>query len=297
LKTVGPANVNLKQARLSPDGRRIATSIFDVRRGATDIWVIDAASGSARALTGTGLVDNPVWSPDSKTLAFSRSTDAVRLFVRGLGEADTEEPLPSEFFQIPADWSRDGRFLAFTNTSFVQVQNELRGDVWLIDMARGKKVIHLIRTPFHEGTPMFSPDGHWLAFTSNESGQAEVYLQSFEAGETPRLTGERLHVSRHGAVAIRWRPDGKELFYVGLDGRVYAVPVKLAPKPQIGAPSSLFAISTDSRAASHAGHLGFDVSAAGQRFLIPTVTSPERSEIVVIQNWEAALARNAGRSN
>jgi Tol biopolymer transport system component/DNA-binding winged helix-turn-helix (wHTH) protein len=297
VKKIGPPNVNVKQGRLSPDGRKIAASIFDVSRGVNDLWIVDTETGaSRRAITGRELVDNPVWAPDSKRLVFSRAMESLSLFVRGDGEMDEEEALQPGFFQIPTDWSRDGRFLAFSNTAFVQVQNELRGDVWLIDRARGNKTIHLISTPYHEAAPAFSPDGHWLAFASDESGRSELYLQSFESGDSPRLAGERHLVSRHGAGAIRWRPDGKELYYLGSDGRVYAVPIKLSPKLQIGEPSALFEIGLEARAALHS-FMGFDVSHDGQRFLVPIVTSPERSEIVVIQNWEAMLRRQTGGVN
>jgi dipeptidyl aminopeptidase/acylaminoacyl peptidase len=176
--------------------------------------------------------------------------------------------------------------LAFTNTGFAPAQNEMQGDVWLVDMTRNRKVTHLIQTPFHEANPAFSPDGQWLAFMSNESGRAEVYLQAFVAGEEPRLVGERLLVSRRGAVALRWRRDGRELFYLGADGRVYSVAVTLGSKVRVEREVPLFAISTEARAAIHALS-GFDVSPDGERFLIPVVTSQERTEIVVMQNWEA----------
>jgi len=238
-----------------------------------------------------GLVDNPVWAPDSTRLTFNHAYDGPpKLFVRGIGENDVSEPLPESYFQIPTDWSPDGRFIAFTNTSFAPVQNEMQGDVWLIDMARNRKVIHLIGTRFHEADPAFSPDGQWLAFTSNESGRMEVYIQAFEAGESPRLAGERHLASRNGAVSLRWRRDGKELFYLAQDGRVYGVPITLAPQIKIGEPASLFTISTEARAALHSLE-GFDVSADGQQFLIPIITSSEKSEIVVIQNWEAEAQR------
>jgi Tol biopolymer transport system component len=297
VSTIGPANVNLKQARLSPDGKKIATPIFDVTRGVNDMWIIDAETGAARrTIVGRGLADNPVWAPDSATLAFSRAYDGPpTLFVRDIGEAGTDQPLPVGYFQVPTDWSRDGRFIAFNNTGFAQIDNELKGDVWLIDMARGRKAIHLISTPFHEANPAFSPDGRWLAFTSDESGRTEVYLQAFEAGESPRLTGERHLVSRHGAIALRWTRDGKELFYLAWDGRLYAVPMTLTPKLKIGEPAALFSISTEARAAVHS-LVGFDVSADGQRLLVPTVTSSEKSEIVVIQNWEATF-RNRANNN
>ncbi len=298
LSTIGPANVNLKQARLSPDGKRIAAPIFDLRRGVKEMWIIDAHTGAARqAITGRGHVDSPVWSPDSTRLAFSRAYDSPpKLFVRGFRENDADEALPEDYFQWPCDWSPDGRFLAFTNTGIAQIDSELKGDVWLIDMERGRKVIPLIQTPFHEAEPAFSPDGRWLAFISNESGQAEVYMQAFEAGESPRLVGERLLVSKRGASNLRWRRDGKELFYLAFDGRLYVVPIALGPKPKIGKPSALFSIGMEARAAVH-GSLGFDVSHDGQRLLVPIVTSTEQTEIVVIQNWEAALQQNRAKLN
>jgi hypothetical protein len=89
-------------------------------------------------------------------------------------------------------------------------------------------------------------------------------------------------------MCLRWRRDGRELFYVGADGRLYAVPVKLSERPDIGTPVAMFDISLEARGALHAP-LGFDISADGNRFLVPIATSSERSEIVVIQNWEAGL--------
>ena len=298
VSTIGPAGVNLKQARLSPDGKKIATPIFDVTRGANDMWIIDSQTGAARrAIVGRGTVDNPVWAPDSSKLAFSRAYDTPpKLFVRGIGEMDADEPIPEGYFQTPTDWSHDGRFIAFGNTTFSQIDNELMGDVWLVDMARDRKVIHLISTPFHEANAAFSPDGRWLAFTSDESGRTELYVQAFESGESPRLAGERHLVSRRGAICLRWARDGKELFYLAADGRLYAVPITLSPKLRIAEPTPLFTISTEARAALHSS-VGFDVSADGRRFLVPVITSSEKSDIVVIQNWEAALQRNPGKLN
>ena len=84
----------------------------------------------------------------------------------------------------------------------------------MFDLARGRKPVPLLTTRFHEANPAFSPDGKWLAFTSDESGRAEVYLQAFRSGDAPSLTGERYLVSSAGAQALRWRRDGKEMFYL-----------------------------------------------------------------------------------
>jgi Tol biopolymer transport system component len=291
--TIGPARINVKSGRLSPDGRWLATAIYDVERGSQELWLVDSQTGAPRRLgIGPGVSDSPVWSPDSKKLAFLRAFDgkAVRIAIRGIGEKDTEVllPAPTLGYRAPTDWSPDGRFVAFVTTGFPRFANETQGDVWLVDIDRDRKLIPLLDTPFHEANPAFSPDGKWLAFTSNESGRPEVYLQAFQSNDSPTVAGERYLVSRSGAQALRWRRDGKELFYLGFDGRVHAVPVKLSLHPEFGPAKPLFTISTEARAATHS-ILGFDVSPDGNRFVIPVVTSPESPSLVVVQNWEAQL--------
>jgi dipeptidyl aminopeptidase/acylaminoacyl peptidase len=191
-------------------------------------------------------------------------------------------------FQFPSDWSPDGRYLAFVNTGFPRSANETQGDVWVFDLSQAGQQFPLLNTRFHEANPAFSPDGKWLAFTSNESGRPEVYLQAFRSGDGPVVVGERFLVSTGGAQALRWRRDGRELFYMDFTGQVQAVPVRLSRKPSFGSATALFSVSTDARAAIHSA-IGFDVSADGQRFVIPTVTTAQGASIVVIQNWEALM--------
>ena len=294
VQRIGPADVNVQHGALSPDGSRIVTVIFNVQRGANELWIIDAKTGAARRIVEEGSAESPVWAPDSSRLVFARALDYTpKLFIRGLRDQDIAEPLPAEYFQLPRDWSRDGRFIAWTNTSFAQLENEMRGEIWVIDM-RERKPVRLSGRSHHYGSPAFSPDGRWLAFTSNESGRTEVYIQAFAAGEIPKLVGESQVVSNRGAICIRWRPDGKELFYLAWDGRVYAVPITLSPKLQAGEAVPLFTIGTEARAALHSS-VGFDVSPDGQAFLIPIVTSSDQSEIVVIQNWESAQWQPLGK--
>jgi DNA-binding winged helix-turn-helix (wHTH) protein/dipeptidyl aminopeptidase/acylaminoacyl peptidase len=296
--SAGPANVNVKSGRLSPDGRKMATAIYDVERGGQNLWIVDIKSNAVRELTlEPGVRDAPVWSPDSKSLAFLHA-DVGRqpqVRVRGAGENDAEEALAPAGFQMPTDWSPDGRFIVFGNTGIARLSSDIQSDVWMFDLARGRKVIPVLNTRFHEANAAFSPDGKWLTFTSNESGRPEVYVQAFESMGTPRVTGERHLVTRSGAQALRWRRDGKELFYLSFDGRVYAVRAKLAPKPEFGPATPLFTISTEARAAIHSV-LGFDVSPDGRRFLIPVVTSQEGPTLVVMQNWEAALPQNRSKT-
>ena len=289
--TIGPPNSSVKAGRLSPDGQKFASVIYDVEQGAQDIWIFDIASGAKRKLSSTPwLRDAPAWSPDSQRLAFlSGNRDAFPgVRIRALEEKAVEEDIPGDGFQMPTDWSPNGRFVLFANTGVPTFANEKQSDVMVADMANGKKVTPLLDTPFHEANPIFSPDGKWLAFTSNESGQAELYIQAFESSEKPRLVGERFPATKGGALALRWRRDGKELFHLGFNGKVYATPVNLSKKPSFGTAQALFTISTEARAAIHSLN-GFDVSADGQRFVIPVTTTSENPSLIVIQNWEIAL--------
>jgi eukaryotic-like serine/threonine-protein kinase len=296
VKRIGPDSVNIEDGRLSPDGKKIAAPIYNVERGVTEIWIIDRETGTSRkSISGPGLVASPTWAPDSQKLAYQGAYEGPpKLFFRGIGESEPEQKLPEGLFQVPTDWSRNGRYIAYTSATFSQSENEMRGDVWVIDMDRGHKVVPLISTPFHEANPTFSPDGRWLAFTSNESGRTEVYIQAFVEGESPHMAGERHVVSSQGAVSLRWRRDGRELFYLAQDGRIYGVPISWFPKLTLGEPVPLFSVNTEARAAIHSVE-GFDVSEDGQNFLVPMITSKDKSEIVVIQNWEAEAQRNQGK--
>lgn len=298
LGPTGPAGVNVKSGRLSPDGEKLAMAIYDVEAGAQNLWIADTRTNDARRLLlPPGGSDAAVWSPDAKRVAFLRGTGGVppRIGMRGLESQDQEEAVVSGGFQMPTDWSPDGRFVAFSNTGSARFPNDTQGDVWLVDTARSRRMIPLLNTPFHEANAVFSPDGKWLAFTSNESGQAELYLQAFLAADEPRVTGPRYLVSRSGALAVRWRRDGKELFYLGFNGKVHAVPMQLSPKPVFGAAKELFTIGTDARGNLHSVP-GFDVSADGQRFVIPVVSADAEGPVmVVVQNWEAGLRNRSAQ--
>jgi hypothetical protein len=160
-------------------------------------------------------------------------------------------------------------------------------------MARGRKVIPLLRTQFFEYDAVFSPDGKWLAFLSDESGRAEIYVQALDrGGDSLRVTGERFLVSQDGAQCLRWRKDSRELYYVGLDGQVYAVPLAFRPAAvHAGTPEPLFRIDAGAFSTVHSV-VSFDVSADGSRFLIPSITPGESSALVVLQDWESQVAKS-----
>ena len=156
----------------------------------------------------------------------------------------------------------------------------------MFDLAHGRKPVPLLNTRFHEANPAFSPDGKWLAFTSNESGRPELYVQAFRSGDTPGVVGERHLVSREGALAVRWRRDGKELFYLGFDGRVQAVTVRLSPETRVRPRDT--AVYYQHRGAScHSLRSWLRCVARRQRFVIgESARSPVPCSD---QNWEALL--------
>ncbi len=292
LRGAGPERISAKDARLSPDGTRFASALFDIERGVTDIWVTDVATGqSRRQIVGPGLVNAPVWSPDSKWMAFMRASESTpKLFIRTLEGQETERSLPGDGYQVPTDWTRDGRFILYTNTGPTLVANEGQGDIWVADLAQGGQLTPLIKTQFHESSASASPDGKWVAFLSTKSGRPEIYLQRLEVRATLNVAGPQYLVSRQGAICLRWRRDGKELFYLGGDGRIHAVAIGLeGPTPAIGAPQPLFRIEAGAITAVHS-LTGFDVADDGRSFVVPSVSpSIEGSTLVAVQNWEELL--------
>jgi dipeptidyl aminopeptidase/acylaminoacyl peptidase len=281
VEQVGPDGLSTTYVRASPDGRKIAASVHNPQKTSNEIWVYDTQSKVARVVApGPGIMDKPVWSPDGSRLIYGAAVGSgPKLRTRSLLEPSREERLPEADFQLPTDWSRNGRFTLF------QSENTIDGDIGVVDL-RTSRLTWLLDTPSHESNAVFSPDGKWIAFLSNDSGRLEAYVQAFEYGETPTLSGDRLRISTAGAQLIRWRGDGNEICYLGLDGMLYSV--RLERTGQFGAPTPLFRVPVASRAVLPSA-FGFDVSADGSRFLVPLVREPVNAHLVVVQAWESFL--------
>ena len=255
--------------QLSPDGRKLAVSIEG------DIWVADLARGSFSRLTFDWNRCCPVWSPDGDRILFRTSTDLYQKLASGAGQ---EELLwKDDQRNTPTDWSRDGRFIIFQTTALST------SDLWVLPMSGERKPAPLLRTQFNEQQGRVSPDGNWIAYTSDESGRHEIYVQRF-----PEPSG-KWQVSTSGGADPRWRADGGELYFISADRKLMAVPVKLGSAFEAGVPGSLFEVRvsglTDVR--TH-----YAVSADGQRFLVNTTTEDRTpSPIVVVVNWSKALGR------
>jgi dipeptidyl aminopeptidase/acylaminoacyl peptidase len=263
---------------LSRDGRRLALS--RTVDGNQDIWLLEIASGALRRFTFEAGNDvNPIWSPDGSRIVFaSNRKGSGDLYQKPTsGTAEEKLLLSTPLGKQAADWSPDGRFLLYRTQDL-----KTRYDIWALPLDEGQKPFAVVQTSFDERDAQFSPDGKWIAYESDESGRFEIYLQPFPG------PGAKWPVSRNGGAQVRWRSDAKELFYVGLDERLMAVPIRLPSNDQdveIGAAVALFS--------SHVGgavtvrRQQYTVSPDGQRFLMNTVSDEaSTSPITVIQNWK-----------
>ena len=245
-----------------------------------DIWLGD---GGRRGVTRTTLDTPdeicPVWSPDGQRFVFSSNRSGLNdLYQRALGGGD-ELLLKSPSLKIATDWSRDGRYLLY------RVHNETRSDLWVLPLVGGTAPYPLTETRFDEREGQFSPDGKWVAYQSDESGRYEIYLQPFTG------SGERIPVSVDGGTQPRWGRDGRELYFVSLDEKLVAVPIRLNDDspPQLSTPVALFQTLISGGAVPGANRQQYDVSADGQQFLMSvSAVDGDIGPISMVLNWNPA---------
>jgi len=207
-------------------------------------------------------------------LVFSSVRDGpFNLYRKTIGGMHEEEPLlVSALNQFPSDWSRDGRFLVY-----MEQHPEMGGDLWILPMTGEKKPIPYVHTAFSEVNAKISPDGHWLAYVSNESGRDEIYVGSFPVRE------RTWRISAGGGSMPAWRGDGRELFYIATDMQMMAVPVETRDGLKAGTPHALFPTGIVSSDA-----WPYVVSRDGQRFLlIATRPGVFTTPITVALDWTA----------
>ena len=256
--------------RLSPDGRSVIVS----RRinNNNDLWLIDTTRGALRRLTSDPASDSyPLWSPDGSRLTFgsARLHGSVvhDVFEESLTGTSTETLLlGSAENKAPEAWSPDGRFLVYSVLS-----PKTGADLWVLPL-QDKKPFAFVQTAAIEVNATFSPDGHWLAYQSTETGPSEIFVQAFPGPARSTL------VSNGGGQAPVWRGDGREIFYRTPDGRLMAVPVSFnVDGVNAGAPTALFTMRPGAT---------FRADRSGQRFLINMPLEAESAPpITVVLNW------------
>ena len=261
---------------VSPDGRRIA--IHRMVNGNTDIWLLDTERGGLSRFTTHPANDiHALWSPDGRRILFSSNrTGTYELYEKStVGPAEERSILPVGGW--PTDWSHDGAVVLFQPRSL-----KTNSDIWALPYGTGQKPFALVENEFEERDAQFAPDGRWLAYSSTESGRSEVYVQPFPG------PGERTAVSMDGGGQPRWRGDGKELLFIGLDGRLMAVPISRLSNAEtlgVGRPVPLFPTRVGG-AIDLASRHTYIVSPDGSRFLMNTILEqPAASPVTLILNW------------
>ena len=278
LGAVGPPG-EYNDIVLSPDEKRVA--LQRIEGGSSDIWLMDLARGLPSRFTFHAAdEDDPVWSPDGNTIVFSSSREGrFNLYRKVSSGAGNEEVLFKSEVEGKegSDWSPDGRFILFD-----QAGGNNGSDIWALPLFGDGKPYALLQTTFSESQGHFSPDGRWFAYTSNESGRNEVYVQSFPP------SGGKWLVSTGGGAQPHWRRDGKELFYIAADRKLMAVAVTAGSGFETGAPKPLF----QTQVVRYDAPNRYEVRPDGQRFLVNSpMEEVSQTPITVILNWTAALKR------
>jgi Tol biopolymer transport system component len=269
--------------RLSPDGKKIAADVFDFSSGGIHIWIYDVSQATTERMTpGPDLEGCPVWSPDGTRIAHGGSQGGpFQLKVTAASGQSSAESFPPGVFQIPTDWSSDGRWIFYQTNG-----GEGNAEIWLASVL-DHKIVPLLQTRFDSSFPALSPDQGYLAFSANDTGRSEIYVQRFQGGDSPKLAGERRRVSHDGGNGARWRRDGKELFFLSADRQIMAVAVKQGTEIEFGPPIALFRLPTSYRSLAPVTP-GYEVSSDGQRFLVP-VRKAVGAPLQVVVNWQAGL--------
>jgi len=274
--------------RLSPDGKLVAVQVLEAgKQHDFRIWLLDISRGTLRPLTHGGTESSASWTPDGRRIAFGsfRGRGNSLVWRSADGSGDAEELTTSESRLWPCSWSPDGRELAYVTLGSGPSPLGLLGDIWVLSPAeRERKPRPVVKTPFSEMHPAFSPNGRWLAFDSDESGRWEVYLQPYPG------PGPKTQISVDGGRSPTWSGDGLELFYQDGD-KMMAVNVTTEPAVKVAKPVLLFEATDDIGIPCRT----YDVTPDGQRFLMVDVSKLPPHEPVthinVVLNWFEELKR------
>ncbi len=283
----GPDDAALANPALAADGQRVG--VARGVQGNLDVWLLDARGVLSRFTFDSSLDSTPVWSGDGRRLVFrSNRTGAYDLFEKAANGAADEQPLlvtPEN--KAPQDFSPDGRTLLYT------VLTQKTGtDLWALPLDGDKKPFPVLQSAFDEMDAQFSPDGHWIAYESNQSGRSEIFVRPF-----PQSRGQ-WQVSTAGGTQPRWRADGRELYYVARDGHLMATPIAPSADGQAltpGAPLSLFAMrlasGTNVIVGAYSARPQYAVARDG-RFLVNLAVDAEATlPIAIVLNWDAPFRK------
>ncbi|MGQ0736235.1 MAG: protein kinase domain-containing protein [Acidobacteriota bacterium] len=265
--------------RISPDGTRIALTI---REGDSDVWIVETARGALTRMTHEAGEDHSVaWSPDGQRIAYSstRAGQSLMMVMRADGSGSAEQLLVSEEHAHLGGWTPDGDTLLLDGAT-----PSSRHDLYAVTIGESGSRRPYRVTPFNEQNARPSPDGRWTVYSSDESGQDEIYVEAFPG------PGGRTQVSSGGGGEPVWARNGREIFYRS-GNRMMVVAVEPGPPFKTGVPRVLF----EGEFASVVWReTNYDVSPDGRRFLmIKGDAQPPASELRLIVNWVAEMRRDS----
>jgi Tol biopolymer transport system component len=276
--------------QLSPDGKRASVSLPDPTAGTRDIWLVDLTRGLRTRFTFDVADErDSVWSPDGTRLVFnSRRKQAFDLYEKASSGVGAEDLLfADDVDKIPVSWSADGRFILYMRNG----GGDTSWDLWVLPLSGEKKPFPFAQTRFAEGPGAFSPDGRWIAYVSNESGQFEIYVAPFPGPGGKVQVSSGITGGYPFLLMPRWRRDGTEIFYRVTSGLMTASVHVTGDALEITAVHPLLqfrgpVVPLRLRAF-------YDVSGDGQRFLINGIEGSQGSPapITLVTNWTAALKK------
>ncbi len=272
--TVG-APADYSNPAISPDGRTLAVSKRDPATKTRDIWVFDLEHGTDRRLTfDPGDDSSQVWSPDSQQIIFTSNRKGARdIWQKAASGAHDEEVVLASNVQKPVDdWTHDGRYVIFGNVGEGAKRQE-----WALPLFGERKPLSVIAGNYTVQGAQASPNGKWIAYSADESGTQEIYVQSFPP------TGGRWQISTDGGIEPSWNTNGKELFY--LHGtKLMSVEVKTeGDRFEQGTPRVLFEAPFGNMLRN-----AYAVAPDGQRFLVNArFEGTDSLPMTVVLNWPA----------
>jgi Tol biopolymer transport system component len=267
---------------ITPDGKRILYDSADRATGDVDIWSVDLARGTQTRLTFDPWVDfYPVSAPSGTEVLFAstRTGRGVSLYREAISAPGSEKELPQPSGpKTPTDWSRDGRLFVYS-----AYDPKTSWDIWVMPLTGGPPFAFAATTA-EERDGRLSPDGRWMAYTFQQGGAIDVYVQPFPA------TGGKWQVSHGGGRQPAWRADGQELFYMTLDSKLVAVEVGSTQSGfAVGPPRVVVETHVAGWERTNQG-TPFAVTPDGQRFLINTASDTVRP-VTLILNWTGMLKK------
>jgi Tol biopolymer transport system component len=261
---------------MSPDGKSIALSGFDL--DSMDIWILHIEAGSRMRLTFDDATNEllPRWSPDGSEIAFAKTTatsfermgkdDTIHFFSAD-GSGETRASIEGAYPSFDAEW----KYVTFVRTS-----ESTQRDIYFMPMDGSAEPQALLDQSYVEEHPALSPDGHWLAYTSSESGVQTVYLTRFPSGEG------KWQVSGTGGVFPRWSPDGTRIYFTGADVGISEVRMTTKPRVMLTKPR----LVVDGLKRGIDPFIGFDFTAGGKSLIVVKQHGGDRpTTIGIIENW------------